>query len=62
MQTLNWKPKYNQLKYILKTAYEWEKKIKQISNNMRIKFRILPKSSANEFQIQIIENLNKQIY
>lgn len=28
MQTLNWKPKYNQLKYILKTAYEWEKKIK----------------------------------
>ena len=27
MQTLSWKPKYNDLKYILKTAYEWEKKI-----------------------------------
>ena len=23
-----WKPKFNNLKYILKTAYEWEKKIK----------------------------------
>ena len=28
MRTLSWKPKYNDLKYILKTAYEWEKKIK----------------------------------
>mgnify|MGYP001425309648 CR=1 FL=1 len=27
MRTLSWKPKYNDLKYILKTAYEWEKKI-----------------------------------
>ena len=27
MKTLSWKPKYNDLKYILKTAYEWEKKI-----------------------------------
>ena len=25
---LNWKPKFNNLEYILKTAYEWEKKIK----------------------------------
>ena len=24
----SWKPKFNNLKYILKTAYEWEKKIK----------------------------------
>jgi len=27
MQTMLWKPKYNNLKYILKTAYEWEKKL-----------------------------------
>ena len=27
-KTLNWKPKFNNLEYILKTAYEWEKKIK----------------------------------
>ena len=27
MQTLSWKPQYDDLKYILKTAYEWEKKI-----------------------------------
>ena len=26
-KALSWKPKYNNLKYILKTAYEWEKKI-----------------------------------
>ena len=26
-KTLNWKPKFNNLEYILKTAYEWEKKI-----------------------------------
>ena len=26
-KTLNWKPKFNNLKYILKTAYEWEKKL-----------------------------------
>lgn len=27
IKTMSWKPKYNNLKYILKTAYEWEKKI-----------------------------------
>ena len=27
-RTLSWKPKHNNLKYILKTSYEWEKKIK----------------------------------
>jgi UDP-glucose 4-epimerase len=27
-QTMNWKPKFDNLKYILKTAYEWEKKLK----------------------------------
>ena len=27
MRTLSWKPKYNDLIYILKTAYEWEKKL-----------------------------------
>ena len=26
-KTLNWEPKFNNLEYILKTAYEWEKKI-----------------------------------
>ena len=26
-QFFSWKPKFNNLKYILKTAYEWEKKI-----------------------------------
>ena len=26
-KTLNWQPKFNNLEYILKTAYEWEKKI-----------------------------------
>ena len=30
-KTLNWKPKFNNLEYILKTAYEWEKKIKNFS-------------------------------
>jgi UDP-glucose 4-epimerase len=29
-KTLNWKPKYNNLEYILKTAYKWEKKLKSI--------------------------------
>ncbi len=27
-KTMKWKPKFNNLKYILKTAYSWEKKIK----------------------------------
>ena len=27
-KTLNWKPKFKNLEYILKTAYEWEKKLK----------------------------------
>ena len=27
-QTMNWKPKFDNLKYILKTAYHWEKKLK----------------------------------
>ena len=26
-QTLNWKPRFNNLHYILKTAWEWEKKL-----------------------------------
>ena len=26
-KTLNWQPKFNNLEYILKTAYEWEKKL-----------------------------------
>ena len=30
---LNWKPKFNNLKYILKTAYEWEKKLNLINKN-----------------------------
>ena len=30
MKTLSWKPKYNDLKYILKTAYDWEKKLNKI--------------------------------
>ena len=29
-KTFNWKPKFDKLNYILKTAYEWEKKIKLI--------------------------------
>ena len=29
-KTFNWKPKFNKLDYILKTAYEWEKKLKLI--------------------------------
>jgi len=29
-KTLNWKPKFNNLEYILKTAYEWENKLKSI--------------------------------
>ena len=29
-KTFNWKPKFNKLNYILKTAYEWEKKLKSI--------------------------------
>jgi UDP-glucose 4-epimerase len=28
-ETLNWKPKYNDLHYIIKTAWEWEKKLKK---------------------------------
>ena len=28
--TLNWRPKFNRLDYILKTAYEWENKLKSI--------------------------------
>jgi len=31
--TLNWKPKFNNLEYILKTAYEWEKKLNLINKN-----------------------------
>ena len=27
MTKFDWKPKYNDLKYILKTAYEWEKRL-----------------------------------
>jgi len=27
-KTMNWKPKFDNLKYILKTAYHWEKKLK----------------------------------
>jgi len=27
---MNWKPKYDDLEYILKTAYEWEKKLNSI--------------------------------
>ena len=27
-KSLNWKPKFDKLDYILKTAYEWEKKLK----------------------------------
>ena len=29
-KTFNWKPKFDKLNYILKTAYEWEKKLKSI--------------------------------
>ena len=29
-KTLKWKPKFNNLEYILKTAYEWENKLKSI--------------------------------
>jgi len=29
-KTLNWKPKFNNLEYILTTAYEWEKKLNSI--------------------------------
>ena len=29
-KTFNWKPKFDELNYILKTAYEWEKKLKSI--------------------------------
>ena len=29
MQTTGWKPKYNDLEYIIKTAWEWEKKLKK---------------------------------
>ncbi|OPY11309.1 MAG: UDP-glucose 4-epimerase [Syntrophaceae bacterium PtaB.Bin038] len=28
MQTTGWKPKYNDLEYIIKTAWEWEKKVR----------------------------------
>ncbi|MGC1454680.1 MAG: UDP-glucose 4-epimerase GalE, partial [Nitrospirota bacterium] len=27
-QRLNWKPKYDDLKYIVKTAWEWERKVR----------------------------------
>ena len=27
---IKWRPKYNSLKYILRTAYEWEKKLSYI--------------------------------
>ena len=30
-KNFKWKPKYNSLKYILKTSYEWEKKLKYIN-------------------------------
>ena len=30
---IKWKPKYNSLRYILKSSYEWEKKSKTIKNN-----------------------------
>ena len=30
IKTMSWKPKYNDLKYILKTAYDWEKKLNSI--------------------------------
>ena len=30
---IKWKPKYNNLKYILKSSYEWEKKFKTLKNN-----------------------------
>lgn len=30
---LNWKPKYNDLHYIIKTAWEWEKKLKESRQN-----------------------------
>ena len=33
-KTMKWKPKFNDLKYILKTAYSWEKKL-------NTKFKIL---------------------
>ena len=29
-KTLNWKPKFNNLEYILKTAYDWENKLESI--------------------------------
>ena len=29
-KTLNWKPKFNNLEYILTTAYKWENKLKSI--------------------------------
>ena len=30
IKTMSWKPKYNDLKYILKTDYDWEKKLNSI--------------------------------
>ena len=27
-RNIKWKPKYNSLKYILRTSYQWEKKLK----------------------------------
>ena len=30
---IRWKPKFNNLKYILKTSLQWEKKLKSINNN-----------------------------
>ena len=32
-KTLNWKPKFNNLKYVLKTAHKWEKKLNLINKN-----------------------------
>jgi UDP-glucose 4-epimerase len=29
MKTTGWKPRYNDLEYIIKTAWEWEKKLKK---------------------------------
>ena len=33
MKYFSWKPKYNNLNYILKTAIEWEKKLDQEYKN-----------------------------
>jgi len=33
LSKLNWNPKYNDLEYIIKTAWEWEKKFKRLKYN-----------------------------